>query len=105
MERQEVYSIICGDDRMNPIIREGDKVITETPIGREISTLEIKDNSLYVISMDEVMTVARITAVKDGIILSFYNWKYTPVYMSNGDITEGKIHILGRVVESRQIRE
>lgn len=105
MKKQEVYGVTCNDDRMNPIIRQGDKVITEKPTGTEVSILEINNNSLYVIVMGEVQTVARITVIQDGIILSFFNWQYTPIYFSNDDILDEKIHILGRVIESRQIRE
>ncbi len=89
------FGLVINGDSMEPKISKGDVVIV-----RRQEDAETGDIVIATINGDDA-TCKRLKKYKDGIVLLSTNPAYDPIYLSNEEIQNKPVKIIGKVVELR----
>ena len=81
----------CKDESMNPILPKGSIVAVDTNVK------DIENGSLYLVNVNDAVSVKQLSTTKDGLNVKSYNEKFKDMKLNVAALANGSLNIIGKV--------
>ena len=81
----------CKDDSMLPVLPKGSIVAIDTDVK------DIENGSLYLVNVNNAVSVKQLSTTKDGLNVKSYNCKFEDIKLNVASLANGSLNIIGKV--------